>query len=224
VTTAQLYAAIRAQMLALGAGLSAEEAETAVPALPGWSVKDAYGHLTGLCADVLDGRMDDAGSPAWTARQVVDRAGRSLPEVCDEWRQRGPALDQWLDDRGGDGTVFVGFDVWNHHQDVRSALGLPRQQADEHIDYLLDHALRAFDQRFREADIAAVRVVTPRVDRDLGAGPPDAVLRTTDYELLRTLFGRRSHAQMTNADWDGDPANYVDQLHLFELPVADLVD
>jgi uncharacterized protein (TIGR03083 family) len=224
VTTTELYRAIRDQMLGFGTTLSPEQSERPVPALPGWSVKDAYSHLTGLCCDVLDGRMEGAGSPAWTAKQVADRSHDELPAICAEWAERGPALDEWLDEQGGQGTVFVGFDVWNHHQDVRSALGLNGERGAEHVDYLLANALNAFNDRFRDAGAPALRVITDRVDRNLGHGPPDTTLRTTDYELLRTLFGRRSVAQMTRGRWNGDPAPYLEHLHLFEPPVADLVD
>ncbi len=224
MTTTELYRAIRDQMVGLGATLSPAQSERPVPALPGWSVKDAYSHLTGLCGDILDGRMEGAGSPAWTAKQVAERSRDDLPAVCAEWAERGPALDEWLEEKGDHGTIFVGFDVWTHHQDVRSALDLNGERGAEQVDYLLAKALDAFNDRFRDAGAPALRVITDHVDRNLGNGPPDATLRTTDYELLRTLFGRRSVAQMTRGRWDGDPTPYLEHLHLFEPPVADLVD
>ena len=61
--TAEVYELTRSRLLVLGRDLGAEAALRAVPALPGWTVKDAFAHLCGLCADVLDGRMDGAGSP-----------------------------------------------------------------------------------------------------------------------------------------------------------------
>lgn len=224
MTTTELYRAIRDQMLGFGATLSRQQSERPVPALPGWSVKDAYSHLTGLCGDVLDGRMEGAGSPAWTAKQVAERSHHDLPAVCAEWAERGPALDEWLEEQGDHGTIFVGFDVWTHHQDVRAARGLNGERGAEQVDYLLAKALDAFNDRFRDAGAPALRVITDRVDRNLGNGPPDATLHTTDYELLRTLFGRRSVAQMTRGRWDGDPTPYLEHLHLFEPPAADLVD
>lgn len=211
-------------MLELAAGLSRERSEFPVPALPGWSVKDAYAHLTGLCGDVLDGRMEGAGSAAWTAKQVAARSSQDLSETCAEWLERGPALDDWLAKAGDRGTIFVAFDVWNHHQDVRSAVSLRGERDPEQVDYLAAEALDAFDGRFREAGVPGLRVVTEHVDRDLGDGPPDATLSTTDYELLRILFGRRSLAQITNAGWKGDPTAYVDHLHLFDPPASDLGD
>jgi uncharacterized protein (TIGR03083 family) len=221
VTTAELYHAVRAKMLDLAAGLSREQSELPVPALPGWSVKDAYAHLTGLCADMLDGHMEGAGSAAWTTKQLAARSSQDLPKVCAEWLDRGPALDARLAKLD---ATFVAFDVWNHHQDVRSAVGLRGERDPGQVDYLAAEALSAFDGRFREAGVPALRVITERIDRNLGAGPPDATLSTTDYELLRILFGRRSLPQMTNAGWTGDPTAYLDHLHLFDPPVSDLDD
>jgi uncharacterized protein (TIGR03083 family) len=211
-------------MLAFGDGLSRGDAERPVPALPGWTVKDAYAHVTGLCGDILDGRMDGAGSPPWTGRQVTARANDDLPSVCAEWEGRGRDLDRWLHERGDEGTIFVGFDIWSHYQDVRAALDQRGERNAAHIDYLLARALDAFDGRFRDAGAPVLRVITDRVDRTLGDGPPGATLHTSDYELLRMLFGRRSRTQMISSRWDGDPNPYLEHLHLFELPVADLVD
>lgn len=224
MTTAELYRAVRLKMLELAAGLSREQSERPVPALPGWTVKDAYAHLTGLCADVLEGCMDGAGSAAWTARQVTARSSDDLAAVSAEWVKRGPALDDWLAQAGDHGTIFVAFDVWTHHQDVRSAVGLRGERDLDQIDYLAAKALSAFDDRFRGAGAPALRVITDRVEQNLGDGPPGATLRTSDYELMRILFGRRSVTQITSAPWEGDPTRYVDQLHLFEAPAVDLVD
>jgi uncharacterized protein (TIGR03083 family) len=224
VNTAELYPLSRAGLLELADVLSREQAREPVPALPGWTVKDTYAHLTGLCADIIDGRMEGAGSPPWTAKQVHDRADRSLPEVCAEWVERGPAFDAWLNQTGEEGTVFVSFDVWTHHQDIRAAIGLTGERDRELLAYLVDNALTAFDRRFREAGAPPLHVVADRVDRTLGDGSPAATLRTDDYELLRILFGRRSLTQMAHAHWDGDPTPHLDHIHLFEPPAADLVD
>ena len=222
--TVELYPANRARLLELADRLSDQEAATSVPALPGWTVKDAYAHLTGLCADILDGNMEGAGTPSWTAKQVGDRADRSLADVCAEWAARGPDLDTWLHDRDDQGTAFVGYDVWNHHQDIRSAGGQPGERDTEQLRYLASSALAAFDRRFRDAATPALHVITDTTERDLGDGTPEATLHASDYEILRILFGRRSQPQIEGARWDGDPAPYLDHLHLFELPTADLTD
>jgi len=118
----EAYATTRQRLLAQAETFDDRAAKVAVPALPGWSVKDAYAHLTGVCADVLDGNLDGSGTPAWTARQVTERAERPLVAVCAEWSDRGAEIDGWLaaaDAR----AAFLCYDVWSHEQDIRGRSG-----------------------------------------------------------------------------------------------------
>jgi uncharacterized protein (TIGR03083 family) len=220
---ATLYRTTRGHLLELARTLDDARARLAVPALPGWTVKDAYAHLTGLSADILDGRMDGAGEPAWTARQVAERADHSLDEVCTEWAERGLQLDEWLRARD-EAPMFVAYDVWSHEQDILAALGQRGERDDERVQDLAAAALAAFDERFIAEGVPPLRVVGDQVECILGEGEPAVTLHIDDYELMRILFGRRSRSQIEAADWDGDEAAYVDHLHLFALPVHDLVD
>jgi len=217
------YARTRQSLLEQAALLDADSAGVAVPALPGWSVKDTYAHLTGVCVDVLAGNLDGAGSPPWTARQVSGRADRTLADVCAEWSGRSAEIDEWVVAAEGR-AAFLCFDVWSHEQDIRAAVGLAGERHDDRVPYLLAQALDTFDRRVAEASVPAVRVVTESVDRVLGTGDPAAALRTGDYELLRILFARRSRAQILGAGWAGDPEPSLDPLHLFDLPLSDLAD
>lgn len=120
--------------------------------------------------------------------------------------------------------MFVAFDIWSHEQDIRAAVGLRGEREDERVNYLIGNALETFSRRFAEAGSPALRVLGSSVERVLGEGEPTATIHADDYELLRLLFGRRSLAQIERADWDGAAAPFVPHLHLFDLPVADLVD
>jgi uncharacterized protein (TIGR03083 family) len=218
-----LYLMTRTRLLELAPTLDAGQAASPVPALPGWTVKDAYAHLTGLSADVVEGRMDGMGTPAWTAKHVADRADRSLAEVVAEWAVRGAALDEALRNAGRSASPFVVFDVWSHEQDIRGALGRAGVR-DEHVHEIAATAAVAFSGRFTEAGVPALRIEGDGGTRVLGTGEPAATLHIDDYELLRVIFARRSQTQIEGADWDGDAGPYVEHLHLFELPVAALVD
>jgi uncharacterized protein (TIGR03083 family) len=210
---ATVYGETRAHLLELAQTMDDARAALPVPALPGWTVKDAYAHLTGLCADLLDGRMDGAGDPAWTARQVDERADRTLAEVCTEWAARGPELDEWLRD-ADEPPMFVAYDVWSHEQDILGALGQRGEREDERVQDLAAAALASFNERFLAEGVPALHVV----------GEPAATLHVDDYDLMRILFGRRSLDQIEAADWDGDESPFVAHLHLFALPTRDLVD
>jgi uncharacterized protein (TIGR03083 family) len=221
---ATLYRETRERLLDTAAGLGAEQVGSPVPALPGWTVRDAYGHLTGLCADMLDGRMEGAGSPAWTAVQVSERAARPFADVRAEWAERGRALDDVLRAAGSEAPPFVAFDVWTHEQDIRGALGEPGEHDDDRIHWLAGSALAAFAGRYEASGAPAVRIVHTTGERVLGAGAATTTLRVDDYELVRILFGRRSAHQVASADWSGEPTAVVEHLHLFDLPLVDLAD
>ncbi|MGZ6973840.1 MAG: hypothetical protein ACXVKQ_07885, partial [Acidimicrobiia bacterium] len=157
------------------------------------------------------------------ARQVAERADRSLADVAAEWAERGDELDEWLRDQE-EPPMFVAYDVWSHEQDILGALGQRGERDDERVQDLAAAALAAFNERFIAEGIAPLHVVGDRVECVLGDGEPEATLHIDDYELMRVLFGRRSLHQIQAADWDGDESRYVAHLHLFALPEHDLVD
>ena len=144
--------------------------------------------------------------------------------MCAEWAHRGPALDEWIRAAEPARTFFIPLDAWHHEQDIRSTIGLGCGRDDARVAFLASIARPAFDRRFREAGAPALRLVGPEGEFVLGAGEPAATLCVSDYELLRILGGRRSHAQIVDADWSGDPTPFIDHLHLFDLPVGDLTD
>jgi uncharacterized protein (TIGR03083 family) len=107
----------------------------------GWSVADVAAHVAGSMADVVAGRLEDAGSPAWTARQVDERKGRSAAELADEiagaskvaadllaafddaaWNGPAPA---GVTGTLGDGVLALWYDAFLHADDIRNALGQP---------------------------------------------------------------------------------------------------
>ncbi len=222
--TASLYRATRDRLLVVAGDLSEEELTRPVAALPGWTVLDTYAHLTGVCADMLDGRLEGAGSPPWTAVQVAARAGRSLAEVAAEWADRGPDLDRLLAEGDSARTGFVGFDVWTHEQDIRSTVGLGCGRDDDRVRFLGARGLEIFGPRFDSEGTAPLLVVTEQGESVLGTGAPAVTLRISSYEFLRTVFGRRSRSQIEAAGWEGDPSPFIDRLSLFDLPETDLPD
>jgi uncharacterized protein (TIGR03083 family) len=221
--TAALYHETRQRLLGLGAELADDERSAPVPALPGWSVRDTYAHLAGVCADALDGNLEGVATPPWTAAQLAARADKSFDELTAEWTERGPTFDVALQSLTGPRSIMAAVDVWSHEQDIRGAVGLRGERSDDRVRFLVEQSLVAFDGRFAELGIA-LEVVVDGEPATLGRGTASATWSTTGYELLRTFTGRRSLAQIGAADWDGDPSPYLDHLHLFDLPERDLSD
>jgi uncharacterized protein (TIGR03083 family) len=219
---AEIYATSRAQLLDLAGGLDADAAAEPVSATPPWTVKDAYAHLTGVCADVLAGNMEGAGSSAWTDAQIDARRDADLAAVCDEWRGRSAEIDAWLEAAGGRAS-FMAFDVWTHEQDIRGATE-SQGVRDDRLPWLVATTLDMFSGRFAKEGVPALRVVSGGVDRVIGEGEPAATLKVEPYELMRMIFGRRSEEQYRGADWEGDPTPYLESFRVFELHPKDLAD
>ncbi|NJC73156.1 hypothetical protein HC031_26055 [Planosporangium thailandense] len=209
--TREVYARSRRRLLDLAAGLDEVTAARDLPALPGWSVKDAYAHLAGVCADVLDGRQ---GLPLadWGERTVAERRERSLADVVAEWATRGPDLDERLD---GDGSFRLGVDVWSHEHDIRGALHLPAPTPTE-TAWVVDQVLGNLGRSWPGSDAPSVRLtVTDGDEHVLGAGEPAVALRCDAFTLGRLLMGRRSRRQVASLDWSGDPRPVLDRLFVF---------
>jgi uncharacterized protein (TIGR03083 family) len=226
--TAAVYSGSRQRLLELCFELTAEDAAAVVAPTPAWRVRDIYAHLAGVCADTLDGRMDGAGSPEWTAAQVESRRPAGIEGAAQEWEARAPELDALLRSADPGAMTFVAFDTWTHEQDVRAALGWGRLD-DGFVPELAESALDVFDGRFRAAGTPALLVVTERRERVLGDGEPDATLTMSSYEWLRMVFGRRSLHQIQAANWEcevgaGGPDAFIGELHLFALPASDIDD
>lgn len=217
MTPSQTYSAVRTRLLDLASTLDEAAQSTAVPALPGWSVRDAYAHLTGICTDVLTGRLTTLAGPEWTAGQVADRAELPFADVCAEWAKAGPNLDAFLAAPGVERGLLMVQDIWQHEQDIRGALGLAADRDVETCTWMATFTLRYLTHKWPE-DLPAVRVITGPIDHTLGKGEVAATLRTEPYELARLTLGRRSRAQILALDWEGDPSAMLGSLHSFTMP------
>lgn len=196
-------------MSALGRTIDAEGAERPVPACPGWTVREVYAHQAGAAADVLAGNMDGAPGDAWTAKQVADRADRTLPELLDEWDAAAPALVEALAPIEDQLDPAIAMDLWHHHQDVRAALGLPVDTSDELSEWVLDRAHRYLRRVTRDTGLEVVIGEPP-------AEPAPGVLTVPAYEAARAMLGRRSLDQIRAWSWGVDaPDDLVTAIPVF---------
>lgn len=225
-TAGEHYRVIRAQLTELAADLSPEQAGTPVPALPGWSVQDAYAHLAGISADVLAGTPAQPHSAEWTAGHLAARRGRSLAEIVDEWGANGSGIEAFLDEPAGRPAVIAVIDLFHHSHDIRGALG--RREARDTPEAVFVATLLTKLKRggWEQAGHPPIELATGSGSWRFGEQDcaPTAALATSDFELSRILIGRRSRAQMLAAGWTGDPEPIVDLLPRFGPPVTDLTE
>jgi uncharacterized protein (TIGR03083 family) len=219
-----VYRTSRRRLAELAPTLTEQQLALPLPATPPWTVADGYRHLTGVCADVLDGAMDGAGSPAWTAAQIEARRDASIAEVCAEWEERAPALEAMVESSGR-AMSFTAFDAWTHEQDIRAAVGLGGAR-DGVADGLASLAVTTLAGRYAGTGAPTLQVELGDDTATLGTAESSVTLRTTPYELLRAIFGRRSRQQLEALDWSDsdDAAAVIEALPIFPLPEVDIVD
>jgi uncharacterized protein (TIGR03083 family) len=195
------------------AGLPADRVGLAVPSCPAWTVHDTVAHLAGACTDILAGRLQDAGSPAWTAAQVDAGRGRPLDDLLAEWSGTGPQVAALL---AGAPKVMgqVVLDGVSHEYDLREALGLPLPAGEADGDPVLPAAVDWIAPRFvRNAEktgLPPFRLVAG--DRSWtfrDGGDPQATLTGTDLEVLRAVTGRLGLDQVRALHWDADPQPWL---------------
>lgn len=219
-TVAELYAEGLERVLALGRELDERDGDVPTPACPGWTVRDVFGHLAAIATDALAGRLEGAGTDPWTARQVEERRGRTLAGNVAELAEAGPGFAAALRDFPNDRVVI---DQWTHEQDVRGALGRPGSRDVPLVGWAVERAVGRLDGSRRKRGNPALRFELDSGTWTAGDGDPVATVRTSDFELLRGLLGRRSPAQLRSWVADGDPAA-VDGLAVFGPRESDLVE
>jgi uncharacterized protein (TIGR03083 family) len=204
--TTEAYRAARDRMIRLVEG--GVDGDLAVPACPGWTVRDLLAHVTGVVDDILEGRMDGVATDEWTGAQVSARAGRTVAEVAEEWVALAPRLDAVFDVLGGAPGQLV-FDVVTHEHDLRHALGAPGARGDASVGLALAWAAEAWAAT-ASGTSAPLRLVAGEVTATTGDGEPGATVEMEPFEALRALTGRRSPAELLAYRWDvEDPARWL---------------
>lgn len=217
-TAVELYATARRGLIELASTLDVRAQLAPVPALPGWTVKDTYAHLAGICTDVRTGALRGKASPDWTARQVADRTDLTLTQICAEWEAGSTEIDALLADGKG---LLLTQDAWTHRNDIAGAIGIPADRSPEACAWSVDLTAGYLNHKWTP-DLPTVVLDSGARTWTIGTGTPSLRLTADAYELARATMGRRSRAQYLALGWDGDASAVIDRLHAFELPEKDL--
>ena len=220
---AALYRQARTRVVALTADLSVEQQAQMVPATPLWNVREVVTHVAGVCADILNGRLDARGTEPWTQRQVEERADMAMAQLHAEWATSGQGLEQVFD-KVGDERVNprVLADVWCHEQDLRSVLQVPGGWDDGSAAYFVTRQREHYDELFIQH---GVRIDVSHVGR-LGTADGEPTLQIGASEFLRGVLGRRSKHQLLQWPWRGlaDPWPLIEELLIFGIAEDDIID
>jgi uncharacterized protein (TIGR03083 family) len=246
-----LYDDTRQRIVALLDGAGDAVLTAAVPACPIWRVRDVVGHLTGVCADVINGNLDGKTTDAWTAAQVDARRDLPFDHVVEEWAQVGPKFAAMIDEFPGFYGRQVVADITVHEQDLRGALGIPGHRDGDGLRQSLDLLIGVvMDAGANALGVGPIEVVAddrrwlvggePSNAADVGSAMNDAIaagqvpappdrpaeitLTAPSFELFRAMTGRRSAGQIRRLGWSGDPSPYLPLFALgpFTLRTDDL--
>lgn len=187
-------------------------ADLRVPTCPGWTVKDVIAHLASFFSAYRLGDPKAAFSPGWGDREVEARQNHSLHECLTEWSKAVEDPGDVFESRLG---LVAVADVLAHEQDIRTALNQPGAADEEAIVPAVEMGLSFLGQKPEAQELPAVRFVTDEIDQTVGTGSPGVTLRTSTFELFRTLHGRRTVEQVRAMNWEGDPGPWLPTLFLF---------
>jgi len=208
------YREAQVRVAAIGSSLDEQDAAVTIAGSPKWSARDVLAHLTGAAEDFSTGNMAGAPGDAWSAAQVARAEGQSVDEVIGRWEQVGPAIMAALDGRHV--PLIPLWDVLTHEADVRETHRLGRLD-DEIVDEMLGGFCRGFAKRYGGPGCLELHA-DDGAAWTYGEGEPTAVLTTSPYELVRGIFSRRSTKQMLAWQWEGsDPADYLPHITVFGL-------
>jgi uncharacterized protein (TIGR03083 family) len=182
---------------------------TTVPCCPAWSIHDVVAHLTGVCADVLAGRIDGIGTDPWTDAQVAARRDLPLKDVLTEWNEVAPAVEAMAGAFGKAGFQWVG-DQAIHEHDVRGALDRPGARGSETVHVGLRFMVPGFLEAVAALGLPALEVQVGDRTWCSGEGEPAARLPLEPFDALRSVCGRRSLDQLRALPWSGDPEPYLE--------------
>ena len=179
--------------------------------------------MAGVCDDIANGNMAGVATDAWTQAQVDKRADWRFSTILDDWAEHAAAIEPQMNAFGQPIGQMV-FDAWTHEQDMRGALGLVGGRDSSAMEISWEWFVQA-NQAVVASEPAALLLVTEVGEIHLGGGEPVATVRTSRFEFLRAVTGRRSRAQVRGFDTDGVPVDgIIFSSDFFTPAVEDIVE
>jgi uncharacterized protein (TIGR03083 family) len=103
--------------------------ELAVPACPGWTIRQLLAHLAGVAQDIVALNLEKKGTGPWADAQVARLGGHSIDDLLDLWGQSLDTVSAKLAFASDAGVCQLVFDTLTHEHDIRGALSEPGSRA-----------------------------------------------------------------------------------------------
>jgi len=180
------YIALRARVIDLLRSTPESSGNIVVPCTPAWTVRQLAAHLVGVPEDILAGRMEGVASDAWTHAQVERFGHLSLSELADLFEASAPKIDAIIHNFPQPIISQFVMDVVTHEQDMRSALDVPGGRDSKAIEVGVGFFLNL------------IEVSDPPLFNELTS------TSVSQWDILRSLTGRRTVEQMNSIGLDGE--------------------
>jgi uncharacterized protein (TIGR03083 family) len=209
------YREVRARVVALVEHATDAELAAVAPATPEWRARDVLAHLVGVTSDILTGTIDGITTDAWTDAQVAPRRDRPVAELVAEWEDNSRQVEPMIPSFGVTAGQFV-FDAVTHEHDIRGALGRPGARDSSAIAIAFAWSGDVIRDMRDGAGVGALRIEADGDTLVCGNAEATASCRTSRFEVVRAVTGRRSADQIRDWAWDGDGEPRLD---LFVMPI-----
>lgn len=180
------YIALRARVIDLLRSTPESSGDIVVPCTPAWTVRQLAAHLVGVPEDILAGRMEGVASDAWTHAQVERFGHHTLSELADLFEASAPKIDAIIHNFPQPIISQFVMDAVTHEQDMRSALDVPGGRDSKAVEVGVGFFLNL------------IEVSDPPLFNELTS------TSVSQWDILRSLTGRRTVEQMNSIGLDGE--------------------
>ena len=202
----QAYVELRARVVALLRETPEQSAIDQVPHCPTWTVNELASHLLGVPDDIVHGRMEGVASDSWTQAQVVRHQAKTLRQIADELAALAVQFDPLLPHVPAMARSQMVMDAVTHEHDLRHAVGAPGERDSTAVRAGLAW-LMGWCTRTNPATASAI-----------------AAVGAADFDVLRSLTGRRSMAQMAALGLPVDAIIQIQAGSPFRAPTHEVVE
>ena len=152
---------------------------------------DVIAHIVGIVEDSRNDNMAGAPSDAWTAAQVERGRAKSLAELFEQWEHDAPDFEKFLSSQEGQARWRVVCDANSHLADMMTALGQPVSLSKDFLDWAGPKVMAMFSEAVAEQGLEPIEV------------------ELSNFEIVRSRFGRRSAEEASAYAWSRDPGDYL---------------